>query len=519
MSVFSRCRTQCLLLLVALVSLPPVSVSAHEDLITRRVAVLKDRTKTSKERRLAASELGALGEGAAAAIPVFIDLLEEDDRELRQDVCEALGKIGVSAVPALSDAFRSGNERRKAAAARALASIGAGAKPAVPCLVAGLGTSTPVAVRLQVVRALGSIPDTRAVKALGDEVLNEPDFAVRHAAVLSLRWLGQQAEGGLEPLLNLLRVLNELIKQKKPLPELSTEQSPETPPSVLGLKLTVLGAMTAIGTKRISWIAKLLQDPDPVMRVDALCVLADMGEKGSPAVPAMMDCLKHADAEMRTEAARALGHLGRHAKTAVPALEKCFHDTSNDFRINAAGACLRIDPKHPTAMATLLQGLKDSDWSLRAYTLHEVRALHVRSDQVLNAVAAACSDKNADVREEGVSCLGDMVASMPLALPVIEAALKDPCTAVRMTAATSLPNSKNLARVVPALVRALEDISPGVRHAAATSLGKLGKGGASAIPALMKCSDDQDESVRKAAASALEDIKNDSRDSEKIRRQ
>jgi len=215
MNLSTRCCPPCLLPLIALLCVLPASASAEEDPIAPRIAVLKDKTKTIEERTRAATELGGFGPAALAAVPVLVDLQDEHDPELRNEVVGALRKIGPAAVASLTDAFRGGNERRKIASARALASIGAEARPAVPCLAAALAPDQPATVRLAVVRALGSIPDDRSVKALADEVLNDPDFAVRRKAVAALSWLGPKAEAALDPLLDLLRVVNELTKQRR----------------------------------------------------------------------------------------------------------------------------------------------------------------------------------------------------------------------------------------------------------------------------------------------------------------
>jgi HEAT repeat protein len=493
----------------------PASASAEEDPIAPRIAVLKDKTKTSEERARAATELGGFGQAAVAAVPVLVDLLDEHDPELRDKVVGAIRTIGPAAVASLTDAFRGGNERRKIASARALALIGAEARPAVPCLAAGLAPDQPTTVRLAVVRALGSIPDDRSVKALADEVLNDPDFAVRRNAVVALSCLGPKAEAALDPLLDLLRVVNELAKQKKPLPEVSKESSPEPPPSRFDLKVTILAAVTAIGTNKVSRIAKLLEDPEPVLRGDALDVLAHMGEKAAPAVPAMAACLKDPDADMRSSAASALGALRCHGKAAVPALEKCFRDTSAEVRVTAAGACLRIDPKHSTAMTVLLQGLKDPDWSIRVEAVQQVHLSRVMSEQVVKAVSASCADKNAEVRLAAVECLGKMVASLPLALPAIEAALEDKSAAVRGAAVVAVANAGDVSRVLPALIRALEDPDGGVRYLAACMLGGQGPATASAIPALTKHLKDEEKCVREAAGRALERIREDLKSLEK----
>src|SRR5208282_4236966 len=97
----------------------------------------------------------------------------------------SLGKIGRVAVPALTNAFRRGNERVRIGAVRALEAIGANAKPAAAVLVEALAPNSSAALRWEVVRALGAIPDPGAVNALADEVVSDPDYRIRGAAACS----------------------------------------------------------------------------------------------------------------------------------------------------------------------------------------------------------------------------------------------------------------------------------------------------------------------------------------------
>jgi HEAT repeat protein len=482
-----------------LVGAPPQEGAADDDPIAAKIAILRDGS--IKDRVRAARELATFGKLAEPAIPVLIGLLGDGDEALRAEVSAALGKIGSAAVPALVTAFQRGNERVQIGAARALAAMGGKAKPAAAVLAEALVPKSSAHLRLEIARTLGEIGDPASVKPLTEVLTSDPKYWVRGEAASALGGLGPQAAGATGPLLQLLRAACTVRTRGNSLP-------PET--NAVELILQVTGALKRIGAKAVPQLVEALQDPDPWVRKHILATLADMGEQAVPAVPAMTDCLKHADVETRCDAAECLGWLERHAKSAVPELEKSFGDPSHSVRVQAASAVLRIEPAHATALPQLLKGLEDADCDVRVVTIRELRSLKIASEPVLKALAPACTDKDIDIRVAAVACVGrNMVRSMPLALPILETALKDKSARVRAIAADSLGDAPDSARAVPALICTLEDGDVAVRCAAARGLMSQQRKAVSAIPALTKHLQDGSENVRKAAAEALRWIQED----------
>src|SRR5262249_4530507 len=133
------------------------------------------------------------------------------------------------------------------------------------------------------------------------------------------------------------------------------------------------------------------------------------------------------------------------------------------------------------------------------------------SGPALKALAPLCKDKDAHLRETVVICIGNnMLSSMPEALPILEAALKDEAPEVRAAAAQSLANAPpDSERAVRALIRTLEDADDGVRCAAARGLMSHNRKAVLAIPALTKHLHDESEDVCKAVAEAIKWIKSD----------
>jgi HEAT repeat protein len=87
--------------------------------------------------------------------------------------------------------------------------------------------------------------------------------------------------------------------------------------------------------------------------------------------------------------------------------------------------------------------------------------------------------------------------------PEVLAALRDPDSDVRSSAALILGNFTAVPEVVPALIEALRDADSGVRDSAAMSLKRFAPGANEAIPPLTEALRDADPIVRSQAAVAL----------------
>jgi HEAT repeat protein len=149
-------------------------------------------------RREAQMALAAIGPDAAAAVPVLVQSLASDDREVRGSACYALGKIGpaaAEAVPALQARLNELEDSGKVAFVWALLSIQpddeALAATAVPMLVGALDAPDEI-VRAEAAGALGRIGEPAAqpdVIAELKKLLDDPAPQVQEAAAEALKEL------------------------------------------------------------------------------------------------------------------------------------------------------------------------------------------------------------------------------------------------------------------------------------------------------------------------------------------
>ena len=90
-------------------------------------------------------------------------------------------------------------------------------------------------------------------------------------------------------------------------------------------------------------LLELLQDADPLVRVQAGFVLGAMGEDAEPAVPILIEMLCHGELQDRKLAATTLGEIGPIASAAVPILLDITEDDDDGLADLAAWALEEID--------------------------------------------------------------------------------------------------------------------------------------------------------------------------------
>ncbi len=86
-------------------------------------------------------------------------------------------------------------------------------------------------------------------------------------------------------------------------------------------------------------LLKVLRDPDPVVRLEAVLVFR---QAGSDAIPVLVGALGSEEKELRRAAATTLGALGPVSEAAIPALQKALEDES--IAIEASEALNKISP-------------------------------------------------------------------------------------------------------------------------------------------------------------------------------
>ena len=121
-------------LFIGLVSIWMGGCQTQEQKVERLITELGH--KETKVRANAAEALGQMGEGAKDAASTLIQLLQDQDQDVRYFAARALGRIGAKdAVPALIPLLQDQNAKVRRLVAYTLGMIGEGEKDAVPALI------------------------------------------------------------------------------------------------------------------------------------------------------------------------------------------------------------------------------------------------------------------------------------------------------------------------------------------------------------------------------------------------
>jgi HEAT repeat protein len=190
-------------------------------------------------------------------------------------------------------------------------------------------------------------------------------------------------------------------------------------------------------------VAKLLGDPEALIRRKAVEVLDVLEEDAVPVLPALTRSLSDPDRSVRRAAARAIGNIGtKEAAVAVPGLARLLSDPDLSIRLAAAKTLKDMGPLAKVAAA---------------------------------ALATACASGDVEAR----------VAAMD-ALQAIGA--------------------ENAKVAVPNLILGLGHMDARVKRAAAKTLGSIGPAAAPALRALANAIGDEDQEVRTNASDAILEI-------------
>lgn len=188
------------------------------------------------------------------------------------------------------------------------------------------------------------------------------------------------------------------------------------------------------------WIAEW-KSAEGTRRVEAMQALI---EAGPLAVPALVEALP--------DTATVLGEL---PPRAAPALAEALKRTPKTHRITVAHVLARIDPENEDAVATLMQGLQDTDAKIRVHSAFVVGDLRMKTAVPLLAKMAANDD---GMRGAAMIALAKLGPDAEEAIPVLVTWLDSHRAGHRMLAAQTLGKIGPAARVaIPALTETVKD--------------------------------------------------------------
>jgi len=231
----------------------------------------------AKKLRYPVIQLGRYGALSKDAVPLLIEVLKEDNSDLKWQVATTLWYIGPAsepAVPSLIDFFKDRDPKVREHVAKTLGAIGPGAKAAVPALA-------------------GALKD------------KEPDVA--KAAATTLGNIGPEAKTAVTALLETLKDSSNDIETRRSVAE----------------SLAKIGAEPK---RVVAGLAEAFRGSEPNLKRSVISAIAKFGPNAKEAMPMLIEAIGDRDSSVARAAISTLAGMGEEAKAAVPAL-KAFRDS------------------------------------------------------------------------------------------------------------------------------------------------------------------------------------------------
>ena len=273
-----------------------------------------------------------MGPTAKAATAPLLEMLKDENEEVRWDAILALEKTGPAvAIPVLMNRLQGNDQQARETAALALRSFGTVAKATVPALTALLGHRES-GVRRAAAFVLGQMGSEAkpAIPAL-TALLKDNDGQVRQAAAspweISSR--GQYRRGGHRRVVQGRECRRATGGCRRPGKSVAGVEGRRRALRKVAQRQRGGGAPAAAASlDRLAPAAKaalpalpqLLKDKDPVVRRFASI---PWERRGAAAIAAAKELLNDGDGTVRQDAADALREIGTRARTAIPGSRNC----------------------------------------------------------------------------------------------------------------------------------------------------------------------------------------------------
>jgi HEAT repeat protein len=285
------------------------------------------------------------------------------------------------------------------------------------------------------------------------------------------------------------------------------------------------------------WMQRTLLSPDPqTRRIAASHALAVLGPAAAAAVPDLAAELAHPNSSEAWGAGRALAQIG---SAAVPAVIPLLDDSNPAVQLQATWVLKQIGEDAQAALPALTRQIGTTNPALATATIQALgriwtnplpeyaNLLHTLRGPPREAVARAArsfnfparalqppltemlKDPSPSARQMAVLSLGALTGWTAETFIGLHRAQNDPDAGVRTNATAILAQHELRPHTPPSsLAEVLADPNGEFRVQAAQSLGRLGRGAASAVPTLEAATHAADPALRSAALEALARLTN-----------
>ncbi len=341
-------------------------------------------------RRAAAWAVGNMIHDAPFAVPALIELLADEDENVRAAAREALKGTILSIRPQLFQALKHPDSHVCRGAALVLGAFDAEPRSAedVPALLAALESQPDRDTRILIAHLFEGIGEG-AIPAL-IQGLDHPNRYVRHGASQGLKLI--PSESAIPKLINAL-----------------------THPDA-DVRANVIDALGRNGPKAklaIPGLVKALGDPIAHLRAEAALALGKIRAQAPEAVTALCKALRDTDPEVRNQAVWALGRVGPTAQEIIPLLVDALHDKSPDVRRSATLALGELGSAARVAIPNLLDAHgKAHYWDSQGQLIRPRNEAGGSQAEIEDALLSVVRSRVAERKLFSDAELGDAIAEL-----------------------------------------------------------------------------------------------------------
>ena len=475
-------------LLLVCLTLTLFASAARADQVADLVAKLD--SAVGDELYATVDDLGRLGAAAAPASPQLIEMLGDDDVELRRRAARALGAVGPAAqnaVGPLAASLKDEDALVRAQSAFALGLMGEAGKAAAPQLAAAVGDEDAL-VRRAALRAIHRLkPDREVTRPLFLRILKTSDPLTVSAVLHSMAELGADA-----------------------VPALADAMEHEEARYWATLVVQEIGPPAKSLVPQLTEMAT--DDDEPELRMHAILALGAIGDDAKESIPVIVGQLQN-DKYNAAKYAAAYVLPNLKAKEAKNALQAAVDNNKGDdgdlfLRLVSARGLALLFPEDEAlqtqSVESIIEGIQSEDKNIRRAAVQSLAETKAPSDEVQPKLIAAIEAADQELISDVIRALSAMGAE---AVPRVTRGLSNP--KLRGYAAVILGNiGADAKAAVPELTTALDvDDDPEFRREVLFTLGQIGPPSAPAVKKMINIlQTDDNERVVAAACYALRNI-------------
>jgi HEAT repeat protein len=417
--------------------------------------------------------------------PELESLLTAESGGVSRHAAFLLAKIGPTAVPLLLSSL---NDKRShiEQIAEALAMIG---RPIGASLNQAIKSPEP-RVRRGAALALGQVRpvahDTVRILTAG---LGDNDNDVRAAFITAIGYLGPRASESVP-------AVRALLRDKSPVIRLQA--------------VRVLAQSAARDDRLVGDLTSLLKtESEAIVERLAIDTVRSLGPQGFNALEVIIGKLgKGHPEDVRVAAVQMIESHGQSASAAVPALASLLDDPSPKLRTTAAQALASMGKAAQPALGKLTSLLNAQQTEVREAAVTALGSLGLEADAVRPQLVSALRDEKSEVRRAATRAIQRLGPQGAIFLPdiILLAEKKENLRSVERML-RRFEGARPDARSLPELVKQLDHKQDSVRLLAIKFLALAGPSAKDALPALERMREDANAEIRKQAAAASEKIK------------